>query len=231
MRKYPLGGCVCTIALTGLVGATATAGPALAADAPNGFASEATGYQNAVIADALSNNPTGVRTGPSTVEWKSGAVIMTVPATATAAVDAPLSPTASASRTRSVFGVTRHAQRRRGDRARIAATGTYGCPANGPLQGGNDWTCVYNQLRGAGTRLQFQDAGYYQDLHAYGGNNWITESYSNTRGQRSWLNQYADHDNSGASYCMSGHTASGNMTASPAIFDRWIYLSTNSAAC
>jgi hypothetical protein len=231
MRHSLPGGRSRLLALSAVAGAAVAASPAAASSDATRFASEATAYQNATIASALGNNPSGVRTGPATVQWRGGAVVMTVPVTVTASVAQPSAVAASPARAHAVFARMRVASRRHGARAHIAATGTFGCPKNGFLQTGNDWTCVYNQLQGAGTRLQFQDAGYYQDLHHYGGNNWISESYSNTRGQRSWLNENDDHNNSGASYCMSGHTASGNMTASRAIYDRWIYLSTNSDPC
>src|ERR1700733_1042334 len=42
----------------------------------------ATAYQNASIAAALANNPTGVRIAPAVVEWNNGSVIMTVPTSA-----------------------------------------------------------------------------------------------------------------------------------------------------
>ncbi len=54
----------------------------------------------------------------------------------------------------------------------------------------NQYSCVYNAPNQAGTRLQFQDAGYYQDLYTYGGPHWQTLSWRNRRPYRAWLNQY-----------------------------------------
>jgi hypothetical protein len=102
------------------------------------------------------------------------------------------------------------------------------CPA--PIIG-TRWSCVYDEISFGGTRLQFTDAGPYQDLHNYGGNEWDTNSWSNTRGQRAWLNEFASHSDSGLSLCMTGNAHAGNVASNPAGTDRWIYLSTNTAAC
>ena len=101
------------------------------------------------------------------------------------------------------------------------------CPA--PIIG-TRWSCVYDEVNFGGIRLQFSDAGYYQDLHYYGGNEWETESWSNTRGQRAWLNEYESHTNSGESLCMTGNAHSGHSQGEYS-YDRWIYLSTNYDAC
>lgn len=154
------------------------------------FAAEATSYQNATLAAALANNPSGTRIGPTQVEWNNGTVIMTVPAT----------PNGSAS----------------------------SCPG-ASFSHPTGWTCVYNNTHFNGTRLQFADAGYYQDLEAYGGLRWNSHSYSNTRPFRSWLNQYTTADH-GFSLCMEPNGAAG-VIAEPIIFDRWILLTTNSAHC
>ena len=110
----------------------------------------------------------------------------------------------------------------------LSPDATDSCPA--PIIG-TRWSCVYNLTNFAGTRLQFTDAGPYQDLHAYGGTSWETFSWSNTRGQRAWLNQFADHDASGASFCMTGNAHGGNITGNAAVRDRWIYLSSNTDPC
>lgn len=87
------------------------------------------------------------------------------------------------------------------------------CPA--PLIG-TRWSCVYDEISFGGTRLQFTDAGPYQDLHYYGGNEWDTNSWSNTRGQRAWLNEFASHSDSGLSLCMTGNAHAGNVASNPA---------------
>jgi hypothetical protein len=102
------------------------------------------------------------------------------------------------------------------------------CPA--PIIG-TRWSCVYNLTNFAGTRLQFTDAGPYQDLHAYGGTSWETFSWSNTRGQRAWLNQFANHQASGNSFCMTGNAHGSNITGNASVTDRWIYLSSNYDPC
>ncbi len=110
----------------------------------------------------------------------------------------------------------------------LSPDATDSCPA--PFIG-TRWSCVYNLTNFAGTRLQFTDACPYQDLHAYGGSSWETFSWSNTRGQRAWLNQYANHNASGASFCMTGNAHGGNITGNPSVPDRWIYLSSNYDPC
>jgi hypothetical protein len=105
--------------------------------------------------------------------------------------------------------------------------GVGGCPS-GFFSG--QWTCVYRWRNFQGTRLQFQDAGYYQNLYQYGGFDWHTWSYSNTRGQRAWLNENANHNHPGAQYCMSGNTA-GSDIFGPWSNDQWIYLSSNTDRC
>jgi hypothetical protein len=110
----------------------------------------------------------------------------------------------------------------------LSPDATDSCPA--PIIG-TRWSCVYNETGFAGTRLQFTDAGYYQDLHKYGGSAWETFSWSNTRGQRAWLNQYENHNASGASFCMTGNAHGSNISGNPAVRDEWIYLSTNYDAC
>jgi hypothetical protein len=109
----------------------------------------------------------------------------------------------------------------------LAPNATDSCPA--PIIG-TRWTCVYDESYFNGTRLQFSDAGYYQDLWYYGGSDWETHSWSNTRGQRSWLNEYESHTDSGYSLCMTGNAHAG-VYDGLAASDRWIYLSSNYAAC
>jgi hypothetical protein len=94
--------------------------------------------------------------------------------------------------------------------------------------------CRAHQRRNAynfgGERLQFKDAGPYQDLYYYGGLLWETLSWSNTRGQRAWLNQNPNHDAAGYALCMSGNSHAG-VNDGLAKDDEWIYLSSNTAAC
>ena len=92
------------------------------------------------------------------------------------------------------------------------------------------WTCVYNQTNWNGTQLEFKDQGYYQDLYAYGGSGWRTDSFDNELRQRTWLNQYESHTHSGASLCMSPQATSADSVGSWSP-DRWIYLSTNGSPC
>jgi hypothetical protein len=101
------------------------------------------------------------------------------------------------------------------------------CPA--PIIGYR-WSCVYNAYNFGGERLQFKDAGPYQDLYYYGGLLWETLSWSNTRGQRAWLNQNPNHDAAGYALCMSGNSHAG-VNDGLAKDDEWIYLSSNTAAC
>lgn len=92
------------------------------------------------------------------------------------------------------------------------------------------WTCVYNQTNWNGTQLEFKDQGFYQDLYAYGGSGWRTNSYDNELRQRTWLNQRESHTSSGITLCMSPQATSAD-SAGPWSPDRWIYLSTNGAGC
>jgi len=101
------------------------------------------------------------------------------------------------------------------------------CPA--PIIGYR-WTCVYSKQYFGGSRLQFKDAGYFQDLHYYGGVSWITNSWSNTRGQRTWLQEYPSHNNAGHEICLTGNAHAGILSG-PNNVDRWIYLSTNYDHC
>jgi hypothetical protein len=101
------------------------------------------------------------------------------------------------------------------------------CPA--PIIG-RRWTCVYDDFNFRGVRLQFSDAGYYQDLHYYGGGDWVTHSWSNTRSQRSWLNYYPGSGNHGLSYCMTGNAHAG-VLEDAASTDRWIILEDNPERC
>ena len=101
---------------------------------------------------------------------------------------------------------------------------------NCPTGFAQHWACVFNQTQWNGTMLEFHDMGYYQDLYSYGGSSWVTRSYYNYIGVRTWLNQYASHTNSGASLCMSPDSLSGNYSG-PAEHDEWIYVSTNSLSC
>jgi hypothetical protein len=104
---------------------------------------------------------------------------------------------------------------------------TDSCPA--PIIGYR-WTCVYTQFYYEGRRLQFKDAGYFQDLRYYGGAAWMTMSWSNTRGQRTWLQQNASHTNAGHEICLTGNARAG-ILQDPNVHDRWIYLSTNYDRC
>jgi len=92
----------------------------------------------------------------------------------------------------------------------------------------NGYTCVYNEPNLGGVRLQFRDAGYYQNLDQYV-KNWQTRSWRNRYPDRAWLNQYrtADH---GASLCIQGYTLGYNYDG-PAKADQWILLTTNNAPC
>jgi hypothetical protein len=92
------------------------------------------------------------------------------------------------------------------------------------------WTCVYNQTNWNGTQLEFHDVGFYQDLYSYGGSGWYTRSFDNELNNRTWLNQYANHQASGISYCMSPNAISANSNGSWS-HDRWIYISPNNAGC
>lgn len=204
--RVRLGGALLALGTAAVMG---LAGQASAAS----LSQMATPYQNATIAAALARNPAGVRVAPAVVTWNGGDVVMTVPATAKGSV-AALPPSA-----------TSNARFRPRIRA-IMAGSRDSCPA-GVF---TFWSCVYNQTNWNGTKLEFKDTGYYQDLYAYGGTSWVTLSWSNRASHRTWLNQYANHNNSGASLCMTGGGAGSN-SFGPWSADRWIYLSTNTDHC
>jgi Peptidase inhibitor family I36 len=92
----------------------------------------------------------------------------------------------------------------------------------------NGYTCVYNAPNLGGTRLQFRDAGYYQNLDQYV-RGWQTRSWRNRYPDRAWLNQYKTSDH-GASLCIQGYTLGYNYTG-PAKADQWILLTNNNAPC
>jgi hypothetical protein len=92
------------------------------------------------------------------------------------------------------------------------------------------WTCVYNNTNWNGTQLEFKDVGIYQDLYAYGGSGWRTDSFDNELNNRTWLNQYENHSHSGISYCMSPNAISSDSIGSWSP-DRWIYISPNNQGC
>src|SRR5690348_14475498 len=196
-------------ALLALVAAFVSAGTASAAT--DAFASSATAYQNSTVASALARAPSGQRVAPGVVEWANYSVVMAVPKTRTGTTASMAVPTGAA--------VAASPD--------VLAAGTGGCPS-GVL---TKWNCVYSQTGFGGTRLQFKDSGYYQDLWYWGGGSWVTKSYSNTRGYRGWLNQYANHNASGESLCMNPHSAMSDTSHFLASLDRWIYLSKNSAPC
>jgi hypothetical protein len=203
---FRLGGALFTLGVGAVMGLAAQASAA-------GLSKLATPYQNATIAAALARNPAGVRVAPAVVTWDRGDVVMTVPATPKGNVIAlPASAKSSARYHPKIMAIT--------------AGSRDSCPA-GVF---TFWSCVYNQTNWNGTRLEFKDTGYYQDLYAYGGTNWVTLSWSNRASHRTWLNQYANHNNSGASLCMTGGGAGSN-SFGPWSADRWIYLSTNTDHC
>ena len=91
------------------------------------------------------------------------------------------------------------------------------------------WTCVYSESHFNGVMLQFQDAGYPQDLYYYGGYYWLTNSWSNTRGQRTWIRP-DKWDGNPPELCMTGNAAAGEVGV---VYrpDRWIYLTGNYDKC
>jgi len=101
------------------------------------------------------------------------------------------------------------------------------CPA--PLIGFR-WTCLYDGYQFSSRRLQFKDAGFFQDIQHYVGARWITLSWSNTRGQRTWLQQNASHQDHGYEICLTGNSHAGSVRA-PYLNARWIYLSDNYDHC
>jgi hypothetical protein len=111
--------------------------------------------------------------------------------------------------------------------ASVAPAATDTCPA--PIVGFR-WTCLYGQAHFVGRRLQFKDAGFFQDIEHYGGVRWITLSWSNTRGQRTWLQQNASHQNHGYELCLTGNAHAG-LVNQPYLNARWIYLSDNYDHC
>jgi len=109
----------------------------------------------------------------------------------------------------------------------LQSNATDSCPA--PFIG-TRWNCVYDEHYFAGTRLQFSDAGSFQDLWYYAGSNWQTFSWSSTRSQRGWLFEHTDLRHGGYALCMTGNAHAG-VYDGPARTDRWIYVSSNQNAC
>lgn len=189
---------------TALVSASSAAADAVSA--------AATPYQNATIAAALANNPAGTRVAPAVVSWDAGTVQMVVPS-GPGGSTATLSPTATGSGSGANLGALPNGSRS-------------SCPSSLFTQ----WSCVYNGYSWNGTMLEFQDSGYYQNLYQYGGTNWVTLSWSNTTGDRAWLNQNENHNNPGAELCMTPGGAGSN-SFGPWSGDQWYYLSNNTSQC
>jgi hypothetical protein len=108
--------------------------------------------------------------------------------------------------------------------------GVGNCPTGGWFSDG--WTCIYNDTRFHGTRLQFHDCCYAQNIYDYYQTGvWTTWSWSNTRGERSRLWQTignpSDH---GYSLCMNPNSASSH-AAGFWMHDPYIYLGTDPNHC
>jgi len=109
------------------------------------------------------------------------------------------------------------------------------CPTGGDLDTG--WACVYNLTHFHGTKLQFHDCCFEQNLRHYGGPDWVSLSYASTRRSepltvhpfRSWLYQlHGKHH--GLSYCMEGNSAAG-VISGRVTHDQWIFLSNDEHHC
>ena len=98
------------------------------------------------------------------------------------------------------------------------------------------WACVYNVTQFRGTRLQFHDCCFSQDLQHYGGSGWQSLSYASTR--HNWITgtpylSYLYHNQNpphGLTYCMEGNSAAGIISGS-VTRDRWIFLSNIESHC
>jgi hypothetical protein len=109
------------------------------------------------------------------------------------------------------------------------------CPSGGDLDTG--WACVYNLTHFHGTRLQFHDCCYGQNLRHYGGPDWVSLSYASTRRSeppfvhpfRSWLYQFNGRHH-GREYCMEGQSAAG-VISGPVTHNKWIFLSNSEDHC
>jgi hypothetical protein len=109
------------------------------------------------------------------------------------------------------------------------------CPTGGDLDTG--WACVFNATHFKGTKLQFHDCCYEQNLRHYGGADWVSLSYVSTRRTeppfvhpyRSWLYQFKGKHH-GLEYCMEGESAAGVISGNVKK-DQWIFLSNSTDHC
>jgi hypothetical protein len=205
----------------------ATAAPALASDS---LSAAATPYQNEQIADALANNPSGTRVAPAVVEWNNGSVTMTVPYTADGSVSSLSAGAIATVPAGSDATVTSGSESLTSARSEVVTpdSAASNCPSYNPL-GEANWSCVYNETDGNGTRLQFKDADIFQDLRAYGGFSWVTLSWANHLGVRAWLFPQ-ESLSSNPSLCM-GPNSSGSNSQGSWSGDEYIYIGTNSSPC
>jgi hypothetical protein len=102
-------------------------------------------------------------------------------------------------------------------------------PNNCPYSITEHWTCVYSRINFKGTQLQFKDCCYAQNLYAYGGKKWHTNSWVNNRHQKAYLWQYKSKPH-GASFCMSPVATGANSSGTSFSHDQWIYL-VHSGSC
>jgi hypothetical protein len=196
-----LGGCAVVVSLA--------VGPAQAQVTGAGarFAAEATSFQNAVIAKAITRAPGGIRVSPGEVAWDRGAVILHVPASVDASaklVQATGNPGGCPSGYFCIWTAVNY-----------GGVGMAYLNAPAYFKDRNEGVAAYWVPWGdCGSGDPGCDVGEH--------------SFANESGLRTWLEQNQD---SGNEQCISGNGQSSSNFSGTNADDYWILMSTNSAVC
>ncbi|GAB3160985.1 hypothetical protein FLX08_33680 [Microbispora hainanensis] len=87
------------------------------------------------------------------------------------------------------------------------------------------WVCLWSKASFAGSRYQFRDEGYWQNLEAYGATPFL--SFYNNRGNNFML-KVAVTD---SPQCYSAHSSSSNLGSSYYRYSEYIYLNKTDDNC
>jgi Peptidase inhibitor family I36 len=194
----------CAVVVVAITAGTAQA--QISGGAPR-FSAEATSYQNAVIAKAMTHVAGGIRVSASEVTWDSGAVILSVPASADAPANIADSPDNPG-----------------------GCPGGYFCVWTAANYGGVGVAFLNAPAYFEDNNESVQDYWIpWGDCNAGEPGCDVGEhSFANESGFRTWLEQYQD---SGHEDCISGNGQSSSDFTGPNSDDYWILMTTNSAVC
>jgi hypothetical protein len=87
------------------------------------------------------------------------------------------------------------------------------------------WVCLWSRAGFVGSRYQFRDEGYWQNLDAYGATPFL--SFYNNRGNNFMLKV----GRSESPQCYSPYSSSSNLTNSYYRYSEWIYLNQTANNC